>query len=411
MDSQPGFEFLRSYVFFVQRYLQLGAIKETSPGIAAGAKSLLETSKKSFAGVQVRMIDQMIAGFDQFVPPTDPQVLAPPASDRELFTLKGLTGKILGVMFSPDGKRVYAAATGGFVDGKRLPGEVMTWDIASGAEIVGSKFVVSEHSGPEQRIAFSPNGKWIASARKRQEKVRLLDLSNGREVHVFEHVAHQIAFSFDSSSLATAGQGVKIWDILSGRETETFDAVDVSRAGFFEKAAFCPDGKCLATCNMEPIVKLWNIENGKELQSFTVDTRGKGNACFAFSPDGKRLATAIENLKVWDVATGRELGNWNLSRSDDRTVPQINPTGVHTLCLDLAFSPNGSQLASSEYYSLDGKQHHLIRLHDSQSGKNQLVLTGHISYINCIAFSPDGKTLVSGSDDGAVKLWDLSQRE
>jgi eukaryotic-like serine/threonine-protein kinase len=110
----------------------------------------------------------------------------------------------------------------------------------------------------------------------------------------------------------------------------------------------------------------------------------------AFSPDGKRLAsaagTALEmvpgQVKVWDVATGQDL---------------LTLRGHTAGVTSVAFSPDGKRLAS-------GSQDGTVKVWDAQTGKVLWTLKGKI--VHCVAFSPDGKLLASEGPEGTVKLWD-----
>ncbi len=107
----------------------------------------------------------------------------------------------------------------------------------------------------------------------------------------------------------------------------------------------------------------------------------------AFSADGKIPATATsKNIKLWEVATGKELATLN---------------GHTDLVWSLAFSPDGKTLAS-------GSWDNTIKLWDVASGKERSTLKGHTDEVWCVAYSPDGKLLVTGSKDKTIRLWDLA---
>ena len=118
---------------------------------------------------------------------------------------------------------------------------------------------------------------------------------------------------------------------------------------------------------------------------------GKGQINeLAYSPDGTRLAVA-SSIGIWlyDTATGQEVALL---------------TGHSSWVLSVAFSPDSRTLAS-------GSSDETIRLWDAVTGAEQRTLTGHSDWVWSVAFSPDGRTIASGSRDGTIRLWDAGMGE
>jgi WD40 repeat protein/tRNA A-37 threonylcarbamoyl transferase component Bud32 len=205
------------------------------------------------------------------------------------------------------------------------------------------------------------------------------------------NIVRSVAFSPDGTILASASYDhtVKLWDAQSGQERASLKGHTDS----VYCVAFNPDGKTLASGSQDGTVKLWDPRSGQERTTL----RGHmGPVCaVAFSPDGNTFATGSGKIgeqgkplpgeiKLWDVPSGRE-----------RTTLRGHTSTVFSVC----FSPDGKTLAS-------GSDDETIKLWDAHSGQERATLKGHKGYVPCVMFSPDGKTLASASYDSTIKLWD-----
>ena len=150
--------------------------------------------------------------------------------------------------------------------------------------------------------------------------------------------------------------------------------------------AFSPDGKTLATGSYDGVLKLWDIETGKEKAS--VQPHKHWITALVFSPDGKLLASASEDMtaKLLDPNTGAE----------------VKALAGHTGSVNgIAFSPDGATVATAS-----GDK--TAQLWDVAAGTSKAKLEGHTDGVTSVAFSPDGKTLATGSADRTVKVWDVA---
>jgi len=167
-----------------------------------------------------------------------------------------------------------------------------------------------------------------------------------------------------------------------------------------KSVAISPNQNIIASGSLDQTIKLWNLATGELLHTFT----GHRSAVIdvAFSPDGKTLASASNHeffdgsIKLWDVA------NKQFKQSLGNTL-----VALRTSCL--AFSPDEQTLANGHIgTTLMGGTIDIWNLRRSRIEKT---LWGHVWEVNCLAFSKDGRILVSGSLDGAVKIWNWHRKE
>jgi WD40 repeat protein/serine/threonine protein kinase len=314
----------------------------------------------------------------------------------EARTFRRLAGGVYNLVFSPDGKRLAGYSGTGTSDNA-----VKVCDAQTGQELLSLK-------GGSGRAAFSPDGKRLASAAE-DKTVKVWDAQTGQELLTCKGHTDQVgsvAFSPDGKRLASTARGgeVKVWDAQTCQELLSLQRGGRAEA-FGRTVAFSPDGKRLASVAEGQVqqgtivpgeVRIWDAQTGQELLTWKVNHGAGGSASLAFSPDGKRLATSSQppnvagpmgsgEVKVWDVHTGREL-----------LTLQRHPAQISSV----AFSPDGKRLASAAV--LDGT----VKVWDAQSGQEVLNLKvgGHVS---SLAFSPDGHWLAS-DPNGTVMIWDAT---
>jgi WD40 repeat protein len=315
---------------------------------------------------------------------------------RELLTLNGHTDSVFGVAFSPDGRRLATAS--GRIRLEHEAGEDCTakvWDAVTGRELQ----TLRGHTGSVFGVAFSPDGRQLATA-SADKTAKVWDVRTGREILSLQgHTSalFGVAFSPDGQRIATTGiweQTVKIWDARTGREILTLRG----HTRWVLGVAFSPDGQRLATGSDDGMTKLWDVRTGQELLTLKGHTASLWSVCF--SSDGQRLATASGDatVKIWDMRVGQEA-----------LTLQGFPRGVS----DVAFSPDGQRLASAggtRYASVGGNDLRtaevMTKVWDASTGQELLALTGKTGAVISVAFSPDGRRLATGSEDGTTKLWD-----
>ena len=189
----------------------------------------------------------------------------------------GRSGNVA-VAFSSDGQRL--AATG-------KDNTITISDANNGKQLL----TLEGHTAPVVQLQFNPNGTQLVSASENGEDgVIIWDSMTGKQVRVLKEAGPVLglAFSPDGKYLATGGQDrmAAVWDARTGQQI--FSMIGHNRAVF--AASFMPDGSRLATASGDGTVKIWDAKNGKELLTLFGHT-GRVFS-LAISPDGTRLATA-----------------------------------------------------------------------------------------------------------------------
>jgi WD40 repeat protein len=306
------------------------------------------------------------------------------ATGKELSRPPGHQGPVTSVAFSADGKLLASTSADGTarVWAPRTGREVHRFQVGQGATC-GAAFLRGNLLLTRHHPA-APSEAWGPEADGALTRVRLWDLGTGQEYRRFD--AHKVypgpaAFSADNRVLAlSSAQAVRLLDSESGRVLRSVPVGLRSVVGM----ALSPDGRLLAVASDHSGIRdtyrlsLWDVAAGKERwrEEHTLETF----TCAAFSPGGDLLATGGTHVRLWEAATGKELGELAHARG----------------CL--AFSPDGKILATLSWGDA-------ILLWEVATGRLRRRFAGH--GISCLAFSPDGRLLASGGHDTLVMAWDV----
>jgi RNA polymerase sigma factor (sigma-70 family) len=302
------------------------------------------------------------------------------------------------VAYSPDGRTLASAGS---------DHDIVLWDAATGRQ----RLRLRGHEGEVASLAFAPNGKLLASASHFSDQtVRLWDVATGEELRqyvvpsvpegngTFMGVSVWVAFTANGKVLAAGGtdRKLRLWDTATGRElfNQEIRSLPVrSKDGpsspnawkeYVSNVAFTPDGRVMAL-SIYQTTYVVDVASNQRLVHF------EKAGVLSLSPDGKTLACSGTggSLRLVEVASGKDLHKIDLPETED----------IHAR----AFSPDGRCLAVAA-----DRSHNKIYVFDVRTGAKLLRLRGHDSYVGDLAFSPDGTKLASGQWDSTALIWDVS---
>ena len=348
-------------------------------------------------------------------------------SGLQITPLAGHGATVAGVAFSPDGTRLasvssdrtlklWSARTGEKAtsiqahstkvhslafsnDGARLAsvgkdGTFKLWNVETCQEIA---VVNGVDPRPDEArcVAFSPNDKYVALGGADQS-VRLIDGRTGAELKSFR--GHEswicgIAFSSDNKRVVSGGDDrtVRIWDLDSGEKIATLQG----HLGRVNSVSFSPDGTYVLSASQDGTIRLWDSNSGQEIRS--IEPNGLRVFDVAFSPDGGQIASACDDraIRLWDVRSGS-------------LIKEL--IGHSAGVIGVVYSPNGDRIASTAYDSA-------LKLWETQSGRELFSITtssqgeanvagSSVHNFASVAFSPSGRRIAAGMDNGIIKFLD-----
>ena len=263
----------------------------------------------------------------------------------------------------------------------------------------------------------NPNIPYTAEA---ERALRYATNNSNATLRGHSNYVNSALFSPDGKYIVSASldKTIKIWDVKSGICLKTLEG----HTEEIEYATFSPDGKEIVSASRDKTIKLWDVRSGKCIKTFEGHIQGVKKALF--SPDGRYILSSSydDTVKMWNIVTGEcvktffgEIASyspdgkqivtvwdntvkiWDIEtgRCEKNFTEFVDATSV-------CFSPDGKRLVTAS-------EDFTVSIWDVNTG-NHVDMMEHYSIVSSAFFSPDGKLIVSASSDGTIKIWDAETK-
>ena len=304
-----------------------------------------------------------------------------------MLLLRNDAGPVLDLEYFPSGQ--FLAAAGQARPAAGATGVARVWDLVARAE--RAVYARAKHRGPFRALAVAPDGQTLVLG-AHEGWVAVCDpVTDGVRhwISASKGPIHALAIFPDGRTLVTAGSdmcsSVRLWEMHTGHRRA--DNLP-QKMGGVRLLALSPDGVLLAwdTCGQ---VRIYHVKKEERLATLR-HQEGKARA-LAFKPDNRTLAVVLtapgggSRINLYNIAAARHAGTI--------AVP-------HALAGAVGFTPDGRLLASGHD---DGQ----VLLWDAATGRERAAFQWHEGSVTALAFAPDGMTAAAGYHDGTIVVWDL----
>ncbi len=297
--------------------------------------------------------------------------------EKPLAIIPGFTGQTNVLTYYPKSKRLLIPS-----------GDTVTlWEIQDGKAMQIRP--VYGHRSEGTTVAFSSDGRYVTSGSARDRSVRLWDLQSGKEVS-FAASFGLSAFSPDGRYVLLQESGFpEVASMLGVVDQRPYRRFQGEMSGFVGAIAVSADRKLAAAGGRDNIVRVWEVETGRQVGRFPGQPAAIRGLVFA--PAGQHLFAGYDgarSIRLWDLVTGNLEGEYAI---------------VDGLTSRLAISRDGKTLVA-------GSKTGAVLVWDAKApGKAALEFRRHKGPVTAVALGPDGKQLVSAGQDGKVLLWETGK--
>ncbi len=306
----------------------------------------------------------------------------------------GFWGCVHSVAFSAGGRYLLSAGS------DSNDGTVRLWDVETGEEM--RRYGGAGHSSQYESVAFSPDGRYVLAGSYKSggsdpHAAWLWDVDTTSQVRRYSgHTTHyaggvKVGFSPDGTSVVTAcvdGPAIH-WDTATGDDIRQLGDWVVS-------AAFSPDGNRIVTGARNGEITVWDTTSGAQRHKFGIDGSARS---IEFSPDSQRLLVRSWNAVYYlDANNGNVVHRFSFDRSTHAAA--LSPDGRHALI----------GATYREHSNVGPSGNGRAELYDLSTGKRVRTFEEKEAYdgwITAAAFSPDGRSVATGSLHGPVRLWEV----
>ncbi|KAG2338918.1 WD40 repeat-like protein [Suillus weaverae] len=292
-------------------------------------------------------------------------------------TMRGHTKQVVGVAHLPGGRRIITCSG---------DSSLRLWDLESGAQI-GDEWRDEGDSAPVLTMALSPNGGTVASG-SQDGTVRLWDVETGKVVVKWRgHTGFvkSVCWSLNGERVVSGGWDgtTRVWDVKSGEPVQGLNPIETGQGSVYA-VSYSPNTTMIATCGFKGRIKIWDAKTGEHLS--TIKHRLPAWS-LAWTSDEKKLIAGLRNGSIWifDTATWQQI-----ALLEGHTQP------VYSISL----FPNDRLLASTSWDNT-------ARLWSLDTNLQVGPPLQHEDYVECAAFSADGRLLSTACNDNNVYVRDI----